>query len=275
MEPVAERHRRFYNQADCNRYGRQDLPLEATALRSIMEAHGIGSDAVVLELGCGAGALSDIHPGYIGLDLSHWALKIYLDGYSVICASMEEIPLKGESVDMVFSVSALEHTPRPERVLAEMERVIKPGGIVYLAPAWHCRPWIARGLHRRPVRELKWKEKVEKLTIPIRDSLPVRATRAFPIRLLDELQWWLFRKPLCFHYQRLQPNLDHYLDADSDAFSSMDPHTVLMYFLSRGWQAVPRSTLLRRLLIRHEAVVFRAPWWAETAPTMVNTIRNA
>jgi SAM-dependent methyltransferase len=43
------------------------------------------------------------------------------------------LPLRTGSVDVCFSSNALEHVPDPERFAAEMLRVTRPGGLVYLS----------------------------------------------------------------------------------------------------------------------------------------------
>lgn len=43
----------------------------------------------------------------------------------------EKIPLKDNSVDIVFSTNALDHCDDPSKVLSEIYRVLKPGGKLY------------------------------------------------------------------------------------------------------------------------------------------------
>jgi len=50
----------------------------------------------------------------------------------------ESIPLEAETCDVVYTVASLEHVSDPKRVVQEMMRVLKPGGILYCstAPLW-------------------------------------------------------------------------------------------------------------------------------------------
>lgn len=45
-----------------------------------------------------------------------------------IIGSAENIPLSANSIDSILCTQVLEHVPYPERVLAEIHRVLKPGG---------------------------------------------------------------------------------------------------------------------------------------------------
>jgi SAM-dependent methyltransferase len=51
------------------------------------------------------------------------------------------LPVGTDTVDVCFSSNVLEHVPDPARMLAEMIRVTRPGGIVYLAFTNWYSPW--------------------------------------------------------------------------------------------------------------------------------------
>jgi ubiquinone/menaquinone biosynthesis C-methylase UbiE len=91
--------------------------------------------------------------------------------HNAIQADIENLPVASGSVDFALSVSTLEHVPHPEYVLAEIHRILKPGGVVFLAPAWFCRPWAAKGLAIRRYRELGLADKLRKALIPLRNNL--------------------------------------------------------------------------------------------------------
>jgi SAM-dependent methyltransferase len=73
----------------------------------------------------------DVHPGE-GVDLVADAHRL-----------SEVVP--AESVDAVFSISVFEHLAFPWKVALEINRVLKPGGLVFVSthPAWppHELPW--------------------------------------------------------------------------------------------------------------------------------------
>jgi SAM-dependent methyltransferase len=243
----------FYNADDPSRWGRAEMP---EALRVTMEwlTRAALPAGLVLELGCGRGALAEVSERYAGVDLSLPALASGPERR--ICADMEQLPVRSESIAFLFSWAALEHVPHPERVLAEIERVLRPGGVALLAPAWHCRPWAAEGLEFRPYGELRPWQRVRKALIPFRNAVLWRALFEGPRRIV--LEWRLRRAtPLPFAYRRLEPNLDAYLGTDSDAFVSMDPHSMIAYFASRGWDVPSHPTRRARLNSRHEPVAVR------------------
>jgi SAM-dependent methyltransferase len=49
-----------------------------------------------------------------------------------LVADGQELPIKSESVDGVLLKNVLEHVEYPERILAEVKRILKPGGILYI-----------------------------------------------------------------------------------------------------------------------------------------------
>jgi len=46
----------------------------------------------------------------------------------ILEADVEEIPLRDESFDIVLSIEVLRHLPRSAKSIAEMSRLLKPGG---------------------------------------------------------------------------------------------------------------------------------------------------
>jgi SAM-dependent methyltransferase len=58
-----------------------------------------------------------------------------------IVADAGALPLDSASVDGVFCSNMLEHTPTPERVIAEIERVLRPGGFGYISWTNWLSPW--------------------------------------------------------------------------------------------------------------------------------------
>jgi SAM-dependent methyltransferase len=58
-----------------------------------------------------------------------------------ILASALELPIASERLDVAFSSNVLEHVPEPERMLAEMVRVTRPGGLVFCAFTNWLSPW--------------------------------------------------------------------------------------------------------------------------------------
>lgn len=99
----------------------------------------------ILDLGCGTGKLfqrlGKLYPHLtgMGLDLSPQmiaeakAKNKYSDRLDFILGNAEEQPFPENSFDAVFNTISFLHYPHPEKVLAEVERVLKPNGKFYLA----------------------------------------------------------------------------------------------------------------------------------------------
>jgi SAM-dependent methyltransferase len=92
-------------------------------------------DSPVLDLGCGVGhsfhrlALRET----VGIDLDAGALAG--QERETVVADMRELPFGDGRFAAVVSVQSIEHVPDPERVLAEVVRVLKPGGsAVFVTP---------------------------------------------------------------------------------------------------------------------------------------------
>ncbi len=76
-------------------------------------------------LSVGAGVLRRKHPGLIHLDYTPYPhLEVVGDG--------QQLPFIDNSLDAIVCESMLEHVPSPTQVIAEIHRVLKPGGKVYV-----------------------------------------------------------------------------------------------------------------------------------------------
>jgi ubiquinone/menaquinone biosynthesis C-methylase UbiE/uncharacterized protein YbaR (Trm112 family) len=98
----------------------------------------------VLDIGCGGGATSATFgyygAHYIGLDHSENAARYSLrhlrgvggDGFTVQ-GNAETLPIRDNSIDVVYSNGVLHHTPNFLTAMDEAWRVLKPGGIAIIA----------------------------------------------------------------------------------------------------------------------------------------------
>src|SRR6266403_2080233 len=107
-------------------------------------------DSVVLDLGAGSGLVSQMRfrgmcRHVCGLDTVQGVLtNQHLDCAKV--GSGEDIPWADNTFDIVFANNVLEHLKEPERVFAEVRRVLRSGG-VFLAKTpnrFHYVPLIAQ-----------------------------------------------------------------------------------------------------------------------------------
>lgn len=250
----------FYNKDNPKHTGRDTLPQYERQLVDFAEEYNLNYEQI-LELGCGCGALSSIFQNYVGIDLSFPALleaKNKTIG-KLIQADIESVPMLNASIDLIFTFAVLEHIPNPENCMAEIDRVLKPGGIAIVAPAWFCRTWAADGLPVKSFSELNFYNKIRKATIPIRDNLLFRSLFVIPKRITREILYALKKRPVAFTYKRLKPNLEEYVYTDCDAFASMDPHMAIIYYRSRGYKILKHGSLVQRLFVRHEPVLIQKP----------------
>jgi len=108
-------------------------------------------DREVLEVGCGTGLilekLARIARRAEGVDLSPGMLEhAKKRGLDVREGSATELPYPDASFDVAVSFKVLAHVPDIERALAEMARVVRPGGYV-IAELYN--PWSLRYLAKR------------------------------------------------------------------------------------------------------------------------------
>jgi SAM-dependent methyltransferase len=104
--------------------------------RSVRELnHLIGSPNRVLDIGCGTGELLSViraegNANIFGVEPSPQAARIAREerGLDVRTGTLEQRHLANQSVDTVLLSHVLEHLPSPRRTIAEIERILKPGG---------------------------------------------------------------------------------------------------------------------------------------------------
>ncbi|HMO01914.1 MAG TPA: class I SAM-dependent methyltransferase [Oligoflexia bacterium] len=86
----------------------------------------IGKFADGLVLDCGSGYRREYYPNVINLEIFPYPNVDVL-------SENEELPFKNNSFDAVFSLSVLEHLRDPQKAATELQRVLKPGGIIYVS----------------------------------------------------------------------------------------------------------------------------------------------
>jgi SAM-dependent methyltransferase len=99
----------------------------------VVQRYGTGKD--VLEVGCGTGLILDRARRFArhaaGVDLSGGMLgQAAARGLAVAQASATALPVRDASFDVAYSFKVLAHIPDITGALAEMSRVVRPGGWV-------------------------------------------------------------------------------------------------------------------------------------------------
>jgi SAM-dependent methyltransferase len=102
--------------------------------------------ATVLDVGGGPGYFSAAFAAagarYLGVDPDVGELSARGTPVpGMIRASGTELPVRTGSVDVCYSSNVLEHVAEPERMLAEMVRVTRPGGTVFVSFTPWLSPW--------------------------------------------------------------------------------------------------------------------------------------
>jgi SAM-dependent methyltransferase len=134
--------------------GHQEGPLAYLRFRTAERScaffrHHVRSASRILDCGCG--------PGSITVGLAQWAPDGQTVGIDIGAEQLDgararardlgvknvafrqgdifALPFEDDSFDVVFSQTVLYHIPAPEKALAEIKRVLRPGGLVALRDA--------------------------------------------------------------------------------------------------------------------------------------------
>ena len=128
--PLSDRYRQFHE----DREKHADFVYVPERVPLFVEAVG-GPGKAVLDLGCRAGALSQHFLDgneVTGVDVDEHALRHAAErGLRTVWGDVEEpLPFEDGSFDAVVVGEILEHVRFPDEVVAEIGRVLKPGGVV-------------------------------------------------------------------------------------------------------------------------------------------------
>lgn len=148
---------RDYYSADSWAERTQDL-LDRERIALKLLSADLRPSASVLDVGCGTGIFLDrlrkLEPGadLHGVDFSHYQVEHSVNpSLKLRQANLAEgIPHDGESFDVVYAAEIIEHLHDPDFFLAEIHRVLKPGGVLVLSTpnlcAWYNRVLFAFGI---------------------------------------------------------------------------------------------------------------------------------
>lgn len=113
------------------------------------------SRELILDIGCGSSKILEAVPNGIGVDLNFEKLRYRkLLGVGLLQADVRGLPFKDRSVDEILCSELIEHVPKTGRPLEELERILKPGGVLILGtPDYGRASW-------------RWTEAIYKRVMP-------------------------------------------------------------------------------------------------------------
>jgi ubiquinone/menaquinone biosynthesis C-methylase UbiE len=183
---------------------------EVTKKRYFVEKHIIPfmeldtlNDKRVLEIGCGIGTdafmLASYCKEYIGIDLTENAIQIVNERFKLYNLNGQFYSLNAEdlsifednSIDMVYSFGVIHHTENPDKIVKEVNRVLKPGGIfklmLYAKNSWK-KIMIDEGLDQyeaqpnTPIAYTYTNKDVQKLLCDF-NNINIEQTHIFPYKI--------------------------------------------------------------------------------------------
>ncbi|MBX6423886.1 class I SAM-dependent methyltransferase [Thermosulfurimonas sp. F29] len=133
FDQLAERYDRWYEEP----FGASAYALELDVLKKLVKNFHRG-----LEIGVGTGRFAAPLGISCGIDPSYSMLKIALKrGITAVQARGEDLPFSTHTFDLVLLMVTLCFVDRPEDVLREVARVLRPGGRLVLGLILKESPW--------------------------------------------------------------------------------------------------------------------------------------
>jgi ubiquinone/menaquinone biosynthesis C-methylase UbiE len=108
------------------------------------------ADSQVLDIGCSTGILTrhygETFKSVVGVDIDdgaiEWArLNRAADNVEYRIGDSMDLPVSDGAVDIVTCTHIYEHVPDAQRMLDEIYRVLRPGGLCFFAAENKLRPW--------------------------------------------------------------------------------------------------------------------------------------
>jgi SAM-dependent methyltransferase len=124
-------------------------------VREILEAfQPIANDARVIEVGSGAHGLIFYFGAKNGIGVDPLAVSYgslfprWQNSALTVAAVGESLPFPDKSFDVVICDNVVDHAESPSKIVAELTRILAPGGLLYFTVNIHHRVYsIAAGMH--------------------------------------------------------------------------------------------------------------------------------
>ena len=214
--------------------------------RHVTRAVGACARGRLLDVGCGGRPFMELLEAHsdrslgIELDASRYGRESASAEGLIACTGSEQhghlpdawasglhLPFSDESFDTAVSFQVLEHVPQPERMLAEISRVLKPGGVLVLT-APHI--W---GIHEEPQDYYRFtpyglRYLVETVGLCVHSVIPLAgfwvtmgARFAQYLVQFEKLYLYPITRPMMALTQLLCLGLDRLHRVDSDAWNHL------------------------------------------------------
>ncbi|HLC92670.1 MAG TPA: class I SAM-dependent methyltransferase [archaeon] len=144
----------YYEKAHSSRHKSQGFFYE-TREEYMLDFMGLKGNEKIIDVGCGSGTFSRVlaekHPKakITGVDISEHAISFArktakeknIGNLKFISASISSIPVKSGSFDVAVVSHLIEHVKNPENDLKEVNRILKPNGILILTTPNYFSLW--------------------------------------------------------------------------------------------------------------------------------------
>ena len=117
-----------------------DLVIKWAKIQALKESAKKNRKLIFAEIGGGFGCFHDkvnnICANYLNIEPSdledkfNFSARLNKSNYFQLKASAEEIPITDSEVDITIALASLDHIPNIDRAIAEIARILKPGGIL-------------------------------------------------------------------------------------------------------------------------------------------------
>jgi uncharacterized protein (TIRG00374 family) len=107
-------------------------------IKNLLENTKIGQNELILDVGCGSGVISrkctEFGCKVVGFDLSRpsvlYARRRGNEKTNFVVADAQNLPFKPRTFDVAILGNIIEHVPEPEKMIADVSDILKPGGRV-------------------------------------------------------------------------------------------------------------------------------------------------